>query len=588
MGALAFDAADLRVVQKSLEITDLDFGYRYGSFRSVDRFLEQLSDTHVGLITWPGGSLSEKDPGRYGFNFDGLFNPALNKPGLAEMFAIAREEGVGLSVVLPTARYDGNDAALRTDVREFMGKVLSGHYGTPPMHLQFEVGNEWYCVFGNEIADAQAYGHVANIYVGEIASALNDPAINLIGADISIAVQSGRTMAEDAAVRSEFQDDHLAEVDLVTHHRFAFTAVGVDKSVDEVGRILDAWEADARDVGGDRPALFLGAYNVGSLTREEALDDYIKAESADGNVIARGDIDLEGRSDTNFERFWQASLAKRDYGAEHPRLLLENFAEYGGEGMGAAATYGSDTGHSGRLSTQDTYGNPQHFVGQDMLDMLGESTVGTRVLNISLGNDRSDSVWTYAFESDDKLIVFLSADKAPPGKMTISIEGLGTAYKAVYGDSLTSQVPADWMERFGVPDNPEVDETNEGKGYAIGVREAATPVVTENGVTVDLDKPYEVIRLSFAKSDAGLYEIEGYSEDQGVELAGPLAVHGFASGAADDPDHLGSATLMSDLPGLQVDDQPEVQDESADDADTGSDFGAGGLVLALLPFLFLL
>lgn len=588
MGALAFDAADLSVVQKSLEITDLAFGYKYGSFRSVDRFLEQLSDTHVGLITWPGGSLSEKDPSRYGFGFDGLFNPALNKPGLAEMFAIARDEGVGLSVVLPTARYDGNDAGLRADVKGFMVKVLSGHYGPLPEHVQFEVGNEWYCVFGNTVADAQAYGHVANIYVDEIAAALNDPAVNRIGADISIAVQSGRTLAEDAAVRSEFDGDHLAEVDLVTHHRFAFTAAGVDKSADEMGRILDAWEADAREVGGDRPALFLGAYNVASLTRDEALDDYIKAEALAGRIVDADDIDLSGRSNAGFEQFWQNALAKRDYGAEHPRLLLENFAEYGGEGMGAAATYGSDMAHAGRLSAEDAYGNPQHFVGQDLLDMLGESTVGTRVLNISLGNDRSDAVWTYAFENDDKLVVFLSADHRPPGKLTVSVPGLGTTYKAVYGDSLTAEVPADWMQRFGVPDTAGVDETNEGQGYAIGRREAATPVITPEGVSVDLDKPHEVIRLSFAKSDVGLREIEAYSDDAGVELDGPETVRGFALHAEAGHDAFDAVDMIADLAGLQADDPADAPDDDADADDAGSDFGAGGLVLALLPFLFLL
>lgn len=586
MGALALNTGDLGVVQKSLAITDLDFGYRYGGFRSVDRFLDQLSDTHLGLITWPGGSLSEKDPDRYGFGFDGLFNPATGKPGLAEMFAIARAEGAGLSVVLPTARYVGDDAGLRADVQGFMAKVLSGHYGPLPDHLQFEVGNEWYCVFDRSVAGAQAYGHIADIYVDVIAAALNDSAVNLVGADIEIAVQAGRTLAEDDAVRAEFRGDHLAEVDLVTHHRFAFTAVGVDKAVDEVGRILDAWEADAREVGGDRPALFLGAYNVASLTRDEALDEFIKAEAAAGRVVEAGDIGLQGRTDSDFEQFWQNALAKRDYGAEHPRLLLENFAEYSGEGMGAAATYGSDMEHAGRFSTQDSSGRSQHFVGQDMLDMLGESTVGTRVLNISLGNDRDDAVWAYAFEDSDKLVVFLSADDQPPGQMTVSVTGLGTTYRSVYGDSLTSAVPDDWMERFAIPDTAQVDETNEGKGYAIGLRAAATPVVTPKGVTVDLDRPYEVIRLSFAKTEAGQREIEGFSQDQGVDLADVSGneVGFFAQVAA-------FAADLSDMDSAEAaDPQAEAAEaaEAADAADAGGDFGAGGLVLALLPFLMLL
>ena len=93
MFTIALETGNAAIVQKSLAISGMDFGYRYTAFRSVDRFEEQLADNRVGLIAWPGGTLSERDPGRYGFQYDGLFNPALNKPGLAEMFEIARAEG---------------------------------------------------------------------------------------------------------------------------------------------------------------------------------------------------------------------------------------------------------------------------------------------------------------------------------------------------------------------------------------------------------------------------------------------------------------------------------------------------------------
>ena len=59
------------------------------------------------------------------------------------------------------------------------------------------------------------------------------------------------------------------------------------------------------------------------------------------------------------------------------------------------------------------------------------------------------------------------------------------------------------MTRFGVPDNPQVDETNEGLTYAVGQRHAVTPTADAASVTVALDTPYEVVRLSFAKTEAG-------------------------------------------------------------------------------------
>ncbi len=586
MVALALETGRLAIVQESLTITDMDFGSNYTGYRPVDRFLDQLQDNGLGLITWPGGTLSEKDVDRYGFQHDGLFNPALKRPDLAEMFKIARAKGAGLSVILPTVRYEGDDAALRADVHGFMVKLLSGHYGALPSHLQLEVGNEWYVAFGTQDGDAAAYGHVANIYVDELSAALNDPDVNLIGADISIAVQCGRSLTEDEAIRDEFTGDHLAEVDMVVHHRFALTANGVDRTADAVGGILDAWEADAKLLGGDRPELFLGTYNVGSLTRDEALASYIKSEAALGHVVNPQDIDLEHRTDTGFETFFQTALGKRDYGPEHPRLLLEMFAEYGGEGMGGAGTYGNDMEHAGRLTSRDVNGQVHDFVGQDTLDMLAESTKGTRLLQVSLTNDRADDVWVYGFENADKLVVFLSADDMPPGEMTLAIKGLGTTYKAVYGDSLTAKVPDDWMERFGVPDNAEVDETNEGKSYAIGVRHAVTPTVSDAGVSVDMDHPHELVRLSFAKTDAGLREIDAFSDGQGVELAGPHALRTEDEDLFPTADHLDLDAAEAPATGSDQDSDPHHDASAA--MDEGHDFGAGGFLIALLPLLLLL
>ncbi|MBC2836822.1 hypothetical protein [Paragemmobacter straminiformis] len=582
MSVIALETGAAAIAPKSLAIDGMDFGYNYSGFRPVDRFENQLADNHVGLITWPGGTLCERSPDRYGFQFDGLYNPALNRPGLAEMFQIARAEGAGLSVVLPTVRYEGDDAALRADVHDFMGKLLGGHYGPLPDHLQLEVGNEWYVAFGSGLGDAAAYGHVADIYVQEMARALEDPSVNLIGADVDIAVQCGRTLEEDEAIRAEFHGDDLAEVDMVIHHRFALSATGVDRTADEVGRILDAWETDAAAHGGDRPELFLGTYNVGSLTRDEALDQYIKAEADLGHVVRASDIDLEHRTDAPFERFWQDQLGARDYGPEHPRLLLEMFAEYGGEGMGGAGVYGVDMVHAGRFTTQDAQGHVQDFVAQDMLDMLAESTQGTRLLKIGLTNDRGDDVWAYGFENEDKLVVFLSADDLPPGTVTLAMKGVGTTYKAVYGESLTAKVPDDWMTRFDVPDNAQVDETNEGRTYAVGVRHAVTPTADAEGVTVALDQPYEVVRLSFAKTDAGLREIGSYSHDHGVELAGPLVETTEVVGDPAAEEDAGAGH------GLGAHHDTAGADPVEDGADHGGDLGIGGLLAAFVPLLLLL
>ncbi len=589
MGALAIEAGRLEQVQQSLPVTESEFGYAYSGFKSVDRFIDQIAGDEVGMIGWPGGALAEKSPEKYGLNFDGLFNPAMKRPGLADMFEIARGHDAEMSVILPTARYEGQDATLRSDIRGFMGKLLAGHYGPLPKALQLEIGNEWYFAFGGSPADAVAYGHVADIYVDEISRALNDPSVNKLGADVKIAVQSGRSLAEDEIVRSEFQGDHLAEVDLVIHHRFPFTAQGVAKVVPELGTILDAWKDDAQALGGEGPHLFLGSYNVASYTREEAIADYLKAEAKLGNVHDRADIDMQNRTDDGFEQFWQNALGKREYGPAHARVMLETFAQYGSLGVEGAATYGSDMQHSGRLSVTDVHGKAQDFVGQDVLDMMAEATKGAKLLKFSLDNDASDPVWAYGYENADKLVVFLSADANPPGKFSVSVKGLGTTYKAVYGDSLTSQVPADWMERFGIPDNPDIDETNESRGFAIGTREGFEPKVEGAGVTVQMDDPHEVIRLSFAKTAAGLREIEGFSDGERVELTGPETVED-APGGDTGGGGLGDVPHV-DHPNQHPDGVDDGHGGAHDGADAAADhggFGPGAGLLAFLPLLFFL
>lgn len=566
------------------------FGYRYTAYRDLGRFDAQMSDNQVGLIGWPGGYLAESQADRYGLNFDGLYNPDTGRPGLAEMFAYANAEGVGLSIFLPTARYDGNDDLLRADIQHFMGDLLSGHYGPVPDELILEIGSEFYASFDGADA-ALRYGHIANIYLEEIAAALNDPSVNLLGIDPEIAVQAGRSLAEDEVIRSQLEDDQLAEVDQIVHHRFPFCATGVDRSADEFHTVLEAWQADAAQVGGEGPELFLSAWGVGSYTRDEALDDFLAADHAAGGHLTEADVDLDGRTTDAFESFWQNELTKRDYGAEHPRMILEMMSEYNAEGMTAAAVFGTDMIHPGRLTLTDVNGVEREFIGQSTLDMMAESVIGTHTLDISLQNDRSDEVWVYGFENDDRVVIFLSADGTPPDGVTLRLDGLGDTFQQISVDSLTSEVPEDWMQIYGIPDNPDIDESAEAATYATGVQSGVTPQFDEDGITVQFSAPNEVIRISLAKTDLGAQQIAAYSEGQMIDLE---PIYGDAAGG-----HDGVMTFIPDeIEGHGGSDGADPQDGAAtegalhdggDAADHGGDAGGiGGIALAILPFLFLL
>lgn len=580
---------------------DYDFGYNYTGFRALSRFDTQMQDSKLGLITWPGGSMAENGLSKFGLEYDGLWNGAAASGNLPELMALANQTGAGLAVVLPTLRYANDLEGMKADIQDFMHDLLGGTYGPLPSRMIFEIGSEFYSTFCKDPNPAATYGKIADHMIREIQNCLDNPDINVLQADIEIAAQAGRSLGEDSVLRAQLSDDTFRSVDMVIHHRFAVQAVGVDRSADDIHQVLEAWDHDAAQAGGQGPSLYLGTYNVASLTRNEAHFHYLKGLEAQGIDTTGMQVDLAGRTDTDFEEYWQHRLEKYDYGAKHPRVMLEMMAEYGAEGLGGAGTYGTDMLHAGRLTYADASGAPVKFVGQDMLDMMQESIDGTHLLKISLTNGRGDPVWAYAYENDHKLVVFLSADGNPPGDLTLDIDGLGSTYHAVWGESLTAHVPDDWMTRFGIPDNPNVDETPEAQSFALGLREGVTPTVDGDSVTVALDDPHEVIRLSFAKTAAGAEEIAAFSQGEGVDLthlvdADPDPVIDPVPDPVFDPGP--QPDTNGDLPGVPMPDSDPADDPQDDDHDDGlhdavaaafeSSGMAMGLALLALPMLALM
>jgi hypothetical protein len=110
---------------------------------------------------------------------------------------------------------------------------------------------------------------------------------------------------------------------MMTYHRFAFNATGVDNNADTISDVIEAWQTGTGPLGGAGPTLFLSACNVGSYTRDEVLRDFLQADHRAGGDMTAADVDLHGRRTNAFDAFWQHQLTKRDYGREHPRLLLE-------------------------------------------------------------------------------------------------------------------------------------------------------------------------------------------------------------------------------------------------------------------------
>jgi hypothetical protein len=564
MASLSFATGPQAYVPDVSPIGGLVFGARYVSFDNEARFLAQTEGMNLGLIAWPGGALAELRADRFGLEYDGLYAAWTGKPDIAEMMQIARDNDAALSVTLPTIRYVGREAVLETELDAFLGSLLGGGFGPLPKELIFEIGSEFFNYFPGPTAAAD-YANIASIMVNGISAALADPTVNTIGADISIAVQIGRTDAEDALVRSGMTADALAHVDYVIHHDFKYQPDNADLLQEETIRALAAWDAANRAAGGDGTDFFFSAFNIGGWTRAEVRDDWVAAENAAGNPVTAADADLDARTNAGFEDFWQDRLAEGAYGLEHATVLLELFSVHSELDAKAAAVFGIDVIHPGRLSLRDD-GQDYQFAGGGLIEMLYESVRGTTPLGSEQPYDKDNPVTAWGFENDDKLVVFLAAGQRPPGEVTLDLAGLGTAYRAVFADGLTAATRPDWMQVFGIPDNPDVDEGPEAETYAEAIRSPVSARQDGDGVTVTMAAPFEVVRLAFAKTDAGLAEIAEWSDSDALLLD----------------------LVIPTVPPDDPDDDPDADDDVTDD-DGGGDGGAGlafGL-LALLPLLFL-
>jgi hypothetical protein len=571
MATLSFATGPTAYVPGVSPISDFALGARYVSFDNPARFLAQTDGMNLGLIAWPGGALAELREDRFGLEYDGLYAEWTGKPGLAEMMQIASVQNAALAVTLPTIRYVGREHEIAAEVGDFLHTLLGGGYGPLPRELIFEIGSEFFQHFEGPDAAVQ-YGGIAALMIGAITAALEDPAINTIGAEIGIAVQIGRTIAEDERVRSALTDEEISHVDYVIHHDFKYQPDNADLLQEDTFLALDAWDEANRAAGGDGTDFFFSAFNIGSWTRADVRDEWVAAEQAAGNAVTGADIDLDARTNADFEAFWQSRLSEGAYGLEHATVLIELFSVHAELDAKASAVFGVDMAQPGRLSWRDADREDHLFAGGGLVEMLYESVRGTTPLGSEAPYDKNNPVTAWGFENDDKLVVFLAAGQRPPGEVTIDIDGLGTIYRAVFADGLTAAIRPDWMEVFGIPDNPLVDETPEAESFAEAVRAPVGAHRLDGGVSVTMGVPFEVVRLAFAKTDAGLAEISAWSDSD------PLFLD------PDVPDQPLPRPLPEDPP-LDDGDEPE-EDAGSDDGGIGG-AGVALALLAVLPFLLL-
>ncbi len=569
----------------ALDITSDSFGARYVSFRSFGQFDDALSQTDLGMVIWPGGTMAEKNPERFGFEYDGLYNSdeTGNKPGLDQMMEYCVEKGLGLTVVLPTARYSDDHDLLRDQLDTFLDDLYSGAYGELPDTLIFEVGNEYYAVFdGSELEKSADYAEVVNVYSEAVLAA--EAEYPNVADKIEWNVQLGRSVEATEEILENLTDESIEMTDALIHHRFAITLAASESSIDDVTASLEAWEEEAAELGLDRPSLSLSAYNTASLSRVEAANSFLATDA--GSKYDFDDLDLEGRTNIEFEQHYQDMLDYRPYGLEQGEHILQMFSEYQALGTSSAGVYGWDLTHAGRSSYVGSDGDNYIFTPGAMQDMMAESLEGTKVLDWFQENDlRDDSaVTTFGFDSEDKLVMFIAAPADFSGKTfsaDIALEGLGEITE-VWGESLRSETPDNWKDLFDVPDLPGVDQTPEAETYALGIRESFGPEVKNGVISLDFTQPGQIIRLTFARNDEAADEIDQWHGGVSTDLSagdsdGSAATFVFRAGPDDLDDDV--------LPYLEEtsDDDQDAEKESDDAESEGDgDMNFAGILTSML------
>lgn len=550
------------------------FGFRYVGFRSLDRFGAQTADSPAGMIAWPGGYLVEDRDDVFGLEYaeTGLANPATNFPGIGRIMEFAIENNQGLALTLPTMHWYNDIEGMRVQVRTFMEKLLSGEFGPVPENFTIEIGSEYYAhaphlgFTSDEMAPL--YGEIATAMILEIRAVENDPSLNTLGVDVQIGVQAGRNNECSCRIADAMSDEALAEIDLIVMARMPWNFGGIDRDMANYQESLDAFNERIVDAGGEPAEIFMTSFNVASPTREEALRAYTRET---GETVGNGA--LQTRSDAEFEQFWQDRIASFDLGFDQPKVMMELFAEYHELGMTSGVAFGADQLYPGRLSFSYTNAEgelePVSLLGMDFMNFLYESVDDTRMLDVSVENRASTEHPVYAFEGEHHTTIFVMGGDTP-GEVELDIEGLTADFTRAYVDTLTPEIPEDWMTLYGVPDNPEVDETPEGETYADTVEGTQTPTFRDGNMVVQVQEPGQVIRIVLTHSEEGEAQVEEW-------VVNPTASVDLLALFPDDPDG------DPDPPP----EEPPPDDDDGEVADGGGDGGMGMLALLLLPLLAL-
>lgn len=372
------------------EVSTSHFGAVYTTFHGLSAFDAQREALGVSDVRWPGGRRGETtrdvndvdgDGDRTEYLYDLAHDDVLLVPkkGLSDLFSYAQGEGAEVTLFLPSLRYLGRPGDAARDARAFAERLSNGDFGDVPK-LTIELGSE---TLNGSQARAAAYGAVANAQMGALRSALDE------SLDVDIAVQIGRSAAEDRTIRSAFTRENLAEIDALVAHHLPINIRNHNRTLDDgqsrfsrTSEFASDWEAGVRAAGGPGDLdLLITAWTVGPSSRTSLSE-----------------------------------LAWQDIGARQGRTTLDTFAQLIGAGADAMHVWGVDARSNPNAFSQPSEGGVALTHGGAVFAMMAESLPG---MSLHEGYQQpwtatgapEEPVWVYAFEDADKYILFVAANE---------------------------------------------------------------------------------------------------------------------------------------------------------------------------------
>lgn len=440
--------------QKSYEVSDSiakeifggNFLFRFD--KSDGTFPNKVDYFGISLLRYPGGEMTEH---HFDVNYPDETYDGLVTETLSEFLAYAQANGITPVIVLPIKKYIHNGTPVEqaaAEVREFVSRVTSGEFGDIKIPI-FEIGNEFH--LGKIAVSAAQYGEYASAF----ALAIKDGA----NYDTQVAVQIGTHWSDkNIAISNNNQIIEAFEragaldaVDMMVTHLYAVQFDNVEEifSIMLSKEVSDAWEAAT----GRSLEVFASEWNVQSFQSQQIEHTYGMAQAA-----------------TQIEMLSELVKIGVDIGAVWP-IQQNTRTELGG-----------------------TEGTDDIRVAGEVFRMLATDLVGTKVLNVPMDVIADGQVAIHAFDSDSKLVVFLSAldllDNSRPFNLELVVSNLTSGFSYVWAEKLSTDAENIFW--------PNVVPTLTTFHPSMLVEADTTKI------DVTFDQDYEIIKLVFIKDSIGM------------------------------------------------------------------------------------